>query len=51
MRGCGWDTIGMVGWGVDVVVGAVYPAFCVQNGTWRAVCGVGAADMLRLVFR
>ena len=40
----------MVGWGVDVVVGVVSPAFCVRNGTWRAVCGVGAADVHHLCF-
>ena len=40
----------MVWWGVDVVVGAVFPVFCVQNGTWRAVWGVGTADMVRLCF-
>ena len=37
-------------WGVDVVVGVVFPAFCVQNDIWRAVCGFGAADMRRLCF-
>ena len=42
--------MGVVVWGVDVVVGVVFPVFCVQNGTWRAVCGVGAADMHRLCF-
>jgi hypothetical protein len=40
----------MVVWGVDVVVGVVFRVFCVQNGTWCAVCGVGAADMHRLCF-
>ncbi len=40
----------MVWWGVDVVVGAVFCVFSVHNGTWRAVCGVGAADMHRLCF-
>ncbi len=40
----------MVGWGVDLVVEVVSTAFCVRNGTWRAVCGVGAADMHRLCF-
>ena len=33
-----------------MVVGVVLPVFCVQNETWRAVCGVGAADMHRLCF-
>ncbi len=42
--------VGVVGWGVDVVVGVVSRVFCVQNGTWCAVCGVGAADMHRLCF-
>jgi hypothetical protein len=37
-------------WGVDVVVGVVFRVFCVQHGTWRAVCGFGAADMHRLCF-
>jgi hypothetical protein len=40
----------MVVWGFDVVVGVVFRVFCVQNGTWCAVCGVGAADMHRLCF-
>ena len=40
----------MVVWGVDVVVGVVFRVFCVQNVTWCAVCGVGAADMHRLCF-
>ncbi len=40
----------MVWWAVDVVVGVVFHVFCVQNGTWCAVCGVGAADMHRLCF-
>jgi len=40
----------VVVWGVDLVVEVASPAFCVQNGTWRAVCGVGAADMHRLCF-
>ena len=40
----------MVWWGVDVVVGAVFVVFCVQNGIWRAVCGVGVVDMHRLCF-
>ena len=31
-------------------MGVVFPAFCVQNDIWRAVCGVGAADMRRLCF-
>ena len=39
-----------MGWGVDVVVGVVFRVFCMQNGTWCAVCGVGAADMHRLCF-
>jgi hypothetical protein len=34
-----------------VEMGVVFPAFCVQNGIWRAVCGVGAVDMHRLCFR
>jgi hypothetical protein len=42
--------LGAVGWGVDVVVGVVFRMFCVQNGTWCAVCGVGALDMHRLCF-
>ena len=42
--------MGVVGWGVDVVVGVVFCVFCVQNGTWCAVCGVGVADMRRLRF-
>ena len=33
-----------------MVVSVVFPVFCVQNGTWRAVCGVGAADMRCLCF-
>ncbi len=40
----------MVVWGVDVVVGVVFPAFCVQNGTWCVVCGFGARAVLRLCF-
>ena len=40
----------MVVWGVDVVVGVSFPVLCVQNGTWCAVCEVGAADMHRLCF-
>ncbi len=40
----------MVWWAVDVVVGVVFHVFCVQNGTWCAVCEVGAADMHRLCF-
>ncbi len=40
----------MVWWGVDVVVGVIFPVFCVQNGTWRAVWGVGVVDMVRLCF-
>ena len=40
----------MVVWGVDVVVGVAFRVFCVRNGTWCAVCGVGAADMHRLCF-
>jgi hypothetical protein len=40
----------MVVWGVDVVVGVAFPVFCMQYGTWRAVCGVGAADMHRPCF-
>ena len=40
----------MVVWGVDVVVGVAFPVLCVQNGTWCAVCEVGAADMHRLCF-
>ena len=30
-----WHVHGLcvVWWGVDVVVGAVFPVFCVQNGT------------------
>ena len=40
--------VGAVGWGVDVDMGVVFPAFCVRNGIWCAVCGVGAADMHRL---
>ncbi len=39
-----------LGWSVDVVVWVVFPVICVQNGTWCAVCGVGAADMHRLRF-
>ena len=40
----------MVVWGVDVVVGVVFPAFCVQNGTWCVVCGFSARAVLRLCF-
>jgi hypothetical protein len=43
--------VGVVWWGADVVVLVVFPALRVQNGTWRAVCGVGAADMHRICFR
>ena len=39
-----------MGWGVDVVLGVVFRGFRVQNGTWCAVCGVGAPDMHRLCF-
>ena len=39
-----------MGRGDDEVVGVVSPAFCVQNGTWCAVCGVGAADVHHLCF-
>ena len=37
-------------WGADVVVWVVFPVLRVQNGTWRAVCGVGAGYMHRLCF-
>ena len=40
----------MVWWAVDVVVGVVFHVFCVQNGIWCVVCGVGAAYMCRLCF-
>ena len=39
-----------MGWAADVVVGVVFPVLCVHKGTWRAVCGVGAADMHHLCF-
>ena len=45
-----WGTIGVVWWGVDVVVGVVFPVFWVQHRTWRAVWGVGVVDMVRLCF-
>ncbi len=28
----------------------LHPVFWVQNGIWRAVCGVGVVDMVRLCF-
>jgi hypothetical protein len=40
----------MVVWGVDVVVGVVFPVFFVQNGTWCVVCGFCARAVLRLCF-
>ena len=42
--------VGVVWWGVDVVVRVVFHVFCVQNGALCAVCGVGAADMHHLCF-
>ena len=33
-----------------MVVFVSFRVFCVQNGTWCVVCGVGAADMHRLCF-
>ena len=41
---------GAVVWGADVVVGVVFPVICVQNGSWCAVCGVGAVHLCRLRF-
>ena len=42
--------MGVVRWDADGVVWVVFPVLRVQNGTWRAVCGVGAAYMHRLCF-
>ena len=39
-----------MGWDVDVVIGVVFRGFRERNGTWCAVCRVGAADMRRLCF-